>query len=723
MNRNRKVAKWFLALVLMVSTLIPAQVFAATGDINSIHFDSDKEIVLTVGEDTEQLRVIAQIEGASDKDVTNDVTWSTSSSQIVTVSGGLLTPVAKGTATITAKYKNAIATKTVTVKYAYDEFKLNQADGTEYKIGTDDAAIKALADGTDVSGDAAWTTSDSNVVTVDKGELTFVSKGTATITASYKGMTANVKIKVVAAFDTLSIFIKGDDSSADADLEMLSGETSELQVKSTDKDGADPVDVSDKATWSSSDTSIATVDDSGKVTALKLGTTTITATYLGSSVQKAVYVRNPYEALILKDSDFVKNAVLFMSDGSKAVTAEVRNSIDNSLTVTADAKWESSNPLAVTVSAGVVTPRSPGTSTIHVSYLGASKDFTVTVYPTVTKFDIKTGDDDSSDLTVLKGDSKDVPTVTGTLLNEDEQDFTKAVVWKSSNEDVLKVDGTKLKGIESGTASITGTIGAETVTTLSITVSEKVLLLMPAKDSYQLVIGKTADLPSVNAVLQNGDEVDATSSIKWALSGSNAVIKDNTMKGLVKGNATLTGTYLNQTVKIPVSVEAEIVTMIIDPQTIELNLKKSKSINVKGYYANGSYVSLSSKMNWISSDLTVASITSSSVKANGIGSATLTGSYQGKTYTVKVSVVPKLTKLEVSEKKLYLSPGTSQAVTLKATYDTGDTAIVTANAVWTSSKTPVAKVTAGSITAVAKGSASIKAQYGGKSVTVSVSVK
>lgn len=215
--------------------------------------------------------------------------------------------------------------------------------------------------------------------------------------------------------------------------------------------------------------------------------------------------------------------------------------------------------------------------------------------------------------------------------------------------------------------------------------------------------------------------------MEWTVSGSNAVLKTTAdgkkIKGLSKGSATLKGTYENKTVSISVTIEKKIAKIVVEPTSIELNIKKSKSIKVTGYYTDGTKVTLSSKMGWLSSNEDVATVSSSSVKAVAEGSVTLTGSYQGQTVTVKVNVVPKLMKLEVSEKRLQLAPGSAKTLVLTATYDTGKVATVTGSATWTSSKTSVAKVSAGKIEAIAKGSASVKAQYGGKSVTVSVSVK
>lgn len=711
MSLNRKTTKIFLVVVMMLAMVFPTSVFAASGDVTSIEFDTNEsKIYLTVNETTEQLRVLANIEGSSTKkDVTNESTWTSSNTRIVKVDGGLIIPLEKGTARITAKYKGAIKTIDVDVKFAIDEFKLDQPDKVEHKLGTEGLTVKALADGTnDVTTEAKWTTSDDSVVKVSKGELTLVGLGSATVTAEYKGLKASFTVKVVAPYQKLAI-VPGEDQ------ELLVGDAPvELKVFAKQSETDAGMDVTDKVELKSSNSSVATIED-GKLKPVALGKSTISVSYLGSTAKVDVYVRNPYEALILDQTDFVKNPVLFMND-SITVKAKVRNAASQSIDVTGE--WTSSNPLAVSVNGGVITARASGTSTIKVSYLGISKEFTVKVYPTVTKFEAA-----ETEVDVLKGESKSFPKVTGTLLDDEKEDFSNAVIWTSSDEKVVTTEDGKIKAIDAGTATITGKIGSREVATVPVTVNEKVLVLLPDVEEYQLVMGRSIALPKVNAVFEDGTESDVTSSVEWSLTGSAAVIKDGTLKGLTKGSTTLKGTYLNKDIKIPVVVEQEVVKIVVEPEKIDLNIKKSKSIKVTGYYSNGKTVSLSSKMNWSSSDSAIVTVSKTSVKAVAEGTATITGSYQGKEVTVKVNVVPKLKKLTASEKKLNLKPGDVKTVTVTAEFDTGAKTNVGDTAVWTTSNSSVAKVTNGRIEAIAKGTARIKGQYDSKTVSITVSVK
>ena len=106
------------------------------------------------------------------------------------------------------------------------------------------------------------------------------------------------------------------------------------------------------------------------------------------------------------------------------------------------------------------------------------------------------------------------------------------------------------------------------------------------------------------------------------------------------------------------------------------------------------------------------------------GSGKLTAVIQGKTLEVPFTVTAKLTKLTASDKSIkQVAIGTVETVKLTADFENGKSVDVSAEAKWTTSNARVATVTNGVIKFVGKGSASIKATYGGKTVSVSVSAK
>lgn len=721
MIANRKMTKWFLVIMLLAAAVFPANVFAASGDVTSIEFENSAAAHLYVAETTQQLKVLAKIEGLTDKkDVTSDTTWVSSDPHIIKVDKGLLTPLKNGKVTITAKYKGFTLSLSADSAYLFKELKLDKSDSVEYKLGEENLTVQAQAvdnDGSsnDVTANADWTSSSTSVVTVAAGKLTLVGKGTSTISAKYKGLTASYKVSVVSPYDELKI--EPAEDLPEGDIEMTIGED-DLQLNALAKPTSNSAQdkVTDQADWKSSAPSVVSVDK-GKIKALATGQAKITVSYRGVTADINVLVRTKYEALLISPSN---DQTLFVNDEPVQIKAFVRNEINrsNNDDVTSGASWESSNPLAVTVKNGLITPKLAGTSTIKVKYMGLTREIKVTVFPTITK--IAT---DKISLELFKGESVSVPKVTATTLDEKEQDYTSNIVWTSNDTNTLTIENGKLVAKATGKVTLTGKLGKADPIVIEVLVQEKVLVLLPEVENFSVVMGKQQELTKVTAVRENGDEEDVTDKIEWSLTGSNAVIKDGKIKGLVKGTATLKGTYLNQTLKLPVTVEPQISKIIVEPESIELSLKKSKSIKVTGIYINGTKVNLSSKVNWVSSNMNVATISGTSVKGIGEGTTALTGSYQGISLKVDIKVVPNLLKLTASEKKLVLAPGAIKTVDLIAEYDTGKTPEVTGSAVWKSSKPSVAKVTAGKIEAIAKGNTTIKAKFLTKTVTISVTVK
>lgn len=209
-----------------------------------------------------------------DDAIDKTVGWGTSNYWIATVdSDGTVTAHEEGTATITAYAGNKKAECEVIVERIsvpvegitldYETLTLNRDE--EFKLTA--TVLPSNADYTAVN----WRTSDRDVADVDSwgdGIVTARKAGTATIIAITLegGFTATCEVTVnPRPIESITL--------TKTTLKLACGEKGEVRAKVT------PDDADDKTViWSSSDETIATVDDYGTVKALKAGTATITAT-------------------------------------------------------------------------------------------------------------------------------------------------------------------------------------------------------------------------------------------------------------------------------------------------------------------------------------------------------------------------------------------------------------------------------------------------------------
>ena len=239
-----------------------------------------------------------------------------------------------------------------------------------------------------------WTSSDESVATVDEtGTVTAVAAGEADVTASVKDadIAASTHIKVVVtptgvvAPESIDLVTNGE-STKDLDAKLVP---------------ADATDV--KLAYESSDESIATVDETGKVTAVANGECTIT-TYVVADAKDAEASELSAVVVEVADSEEADDSVATMPEDLAAmdsafgvvpedlktetkvtVTTNVEGitldktegvlTVGNTVTVTAtvtpdtatnaSVTWTSSDEAIATVdSEGKITAVAPGTATI-----------------------------------------------------------------------------------------------------------------------------------------------------------------------------------------------------------------------------------------------------------------------------------------------------------------------------------------------------------------------
>lgn len=221
-----------------------------------------------------------------------------------------------------------------------------------------------------------WTSSDETKATVSSsGVVTGVAAGDVTITATAHGdntKTATCTITVTAKVPVTSVSL----NKSSTDIYIGSTETLEATVS--------PNDATIKTiSWESSNNSIATVEN-GVVTAVAVGTTTITAKSTDDPTKSASCAVT-VSPIAVTGVTLNKTSIRLLKDATETLTATVSPANATNKTVT----WTSSNEDVATVtSEGVVTAKAVGTATITVTTEDGSKTATCTVKVTDGSIDL-----------------------------------------------------------------------------------------------------------------------------------------------------------------------------------------------------------------------------------------------------------------------------------------------------------------------------------------------
>ena len=231
-------------------------------------------LIISAGSDR-QFTATGRYSDGTDYNISMQVTWGSLNPSVATVNkSGLAAAVAAGTATITATSGTVSGSRTLMVTPLLSSISVTPADPSmpagSYKLFT---ATGTYSDGPsqEISRQVTWKSSDTAVATVNySGLVTAVAAGTATITATEGSISGNTALTVTPL--TLSSI-----SVTHAHPIMPAGATQQLAATGIYSEGTIN-DIAREVTWSSSNPSVATVDNRGLVTTIAAGTATITAT-------------------------------------------------------------------------------------------------------------------------------------------------------------------------------------------------------------------------------------------------------------------------------------------------------------------------------------------------------------------------------------------------------------------------------------------------------------
>ena len=651
-------------------------------------------IPMWVGTDT-SFTVNVSPEGATNKNWTS----STSNASIASLSGkSTIHAVAPGTAiiTVTTEDGKKTATITVTVTQQVGEIRLS-ADKTTLKVGgTAKVTANVLPENASNKG-VTFTSSHSTVATVDaNGNVQAASAGTTTITAT----AADGK----GAYGTITI--KVEDMATGV---TLSPTSKELKVNETAQLAASvlPATANQGIKFTSSDETVATVSETGLVTARKEGTAVITATAADGSEKSAsctikvgaTAVDVPVTGITL-DQPEITIEVLKDAKQLKA-TVEPANATNK------DVVFSSSNTnVAVVSNTGLVTAINNGTATITVT----SKE-----NPSImAKCLVKVGAPVLvTDVTVqpaelnLKTDGTYQLSVSVLPSNADE----RGVTFESSNTAVATVSASGLitaKGPGTATITVTAKDGSGKKATCTVTVTQPVkgVTVSPSsvviqKDNVQKL---TASVVPENAT--NKKLIYKSSNETVAVVSNDGIITARS-----EGWATITvcseenqAIYGTCTVKVGLPVYVTKITL--DTTNVTMWAGATRQLGVSIEPANADIKNVT----YGSSNPDVATVSSNGlITAKKKGTATITVTAtdgSGKSASCAVIVKQPVTGIQITPNGFTLVKG--DVKDLKANVSPADAD--NPDVIWTSSNTNIAAVSSkGQVTAVNEGSCVITA--------------
>ena len=631
----------------------------------------------------------------SPADTTQDkaISWTSSDSKVASVSpDGTVTAVEGGKATITAASSNGkTASCAVTVSVPLSSITISRSSLSLEKGQT--AQLNASISPTDTTDSKAisWTSSDSKVASVSPdGTVTAVEGGKATITAaSSNGKTASCAVTVSVPIVSVKLDM--------TDIALEKGESRVLTATVM------PSDTTDSISWTSSDSSVVSVDSYGKITAAEPGTATITASAGNVSASCRISVGISISRIVLDKTNIT---LIKGSRQNLKATIEPEDTTE-SKTVT----WSSSDPSVATVdSNGKITAVEGGTAIITAQAGRATAQCKVTVIVPVTGVILE-----KPEVTMERGSSQTLKT---TVTPEDATN--KAIDWVSSDESVAAVDDNgKVTAKSIGQAVITaktadGGFTAHCKIAVVVSISE----IRLNKTSVTL---KKGEIDTLSAVVLPKDTTE-DKTVAWSSSNEKvaAVDKGGKITAVEGGTAVITAKAGKITSECKVTVVVPVTGISLDKSSLKLAIGTNSSLAALLQPADATDTGVA----WASSNPDVVAVDNAgNLNALSCGKATITATSHDGGFTSQCAVTVYMPVMGISLDRTSLNLGVNGQKALTATV-TPDNA-TDKNISWTSSDESVATVDKdGNVTAHKVGNTAVTAtsEDGGFTAVCSVSV-
>ena len=530
-----------------------------------------------------------------------------------------------------------------------------------------------------------WESLDETIVTVDNnGNLTAIAPGTTTIKATtINNLVATCEVTVVVPVKT-AVFTENSQDTIDVELIRNGSKTLDVTIN--------PTNTTDKITWTSDNTSVVAVSETGVLTGIASGTAKVTGKIRNITLVANVNVVVKAESITLN-----KTEILDMLPGqtNNTLKATIIPGDTNNKTIT----WTSSNEGVATVdNNGLITAITAGTTTITASIDGKTANCTVKVLVPISSFTVN-----QSEVTLIKNDTTKNSTELKVVIGPENAEEDKTVIWSSSDEAVAIVEENtgKVKAVGVGETVITGTLKNGMKVTTKVYVNVKTESM---EYSAEEIINK-GESKKVVATLTPSD---STEGITYTSSNESiaTVDSDGTIHAIAKGTVVITATSGSISKNCTVTVNVPVISVDLNQNDTTLNKGESLTLNPTVNPADATNTTVT----YTSSDTNVATVDASgNVVALAKGTTTITGTVGDKNDSFVLRVLVPITNFEIDANQKTLELVKNTTVELKTTInpiatETTDDSTIT----WTSSDNTIASVNAsGLVTALKAGTVKI----------------
>ncbi|HKD04000.1 MAG TPA: Ig-like domain-containing protein [Terriglobales bacterium] len=686
---------------------------------------------------TLQFTATGNYSDGSTQNLTSQVTWSSSNTAAATISSaGLATSVAVGMTTITATSGSssgstlltitapAVTLQSITVAPANASLVLGKTQAFTATGHYSDGSTQNL------TTQVIWSSSMTSVATIASGGLaTSVSVGSTTVTATL-GSTSGSTMLTVTAAQLVSIAVTPGNASVPL------GTLQQYTATGTYTDNSTK-DLTASVTWSSSATGIATISSSGLLTARGLGSSTIQATSGSISGSTSVTINTanvvsvslqPANATIANGTNLQYAAIATFNDGSTL-----------NVTIVSGVSWTSSNTSVATIGPlnGLAVSKGVGSTMIGVSFGSFSDSSTLNVSSaTIQSIAVSPVNPSIAPLTTERF------VATGMFSDGSSQNITAVAHWQSSNTAVATVANAPgyfglASALTQGSTSISAaftspggplatgstTLQVTNAIPLSITVTPAGATISPSANVQYIAI----------ATFTSGSPQNVTSAATWVSSLTSVATINSTgsATGVSPGSTNITASLGGVTsTAVPLTVTSSpLVSLAVSCTSPQIAQGTSEDCAAIGTFQDGTTQTLTSLVNWTSSQAGVATVSNTSasrgqVNALSAGSTTLTAYLNGIVGTTTLAVSnATLTSITVSPATPSIHLGGSQAFTAIGNFNDGTTQTLTTFLGWSSSSPAVAIISpAGLATSTGTGTTTISATLDGVTGTATLTV-